>query len=122
MNAILIIFVLSAITPFSEGADALEGKWQVDLRASPEAAPYTKVLDIKMRNNGTFSGRFYGSKFKKGVVNESWPQLCLAFRTEDRNNAYFHTAQLRGDTLIGQTYCPNRQFTAPWTATRMDQK
>lgn len=99
----------------------LAGQWQVDLRPTPDAAPYFKALELKVKNGGQLSGRFYGSKFKKGIVNDAWPQLHFAFRTRDKNNTYFHTGYLDGDTLRGQTYCPERSFIAPWTATRLTE-
>lgn len=100
------------------GLSDLEGAWQVDLRPAPDADPYIQVLRLKIKNNGALGGSFYGSKFKKGVTNTNWPQLHFAFRTQDRNNTYFHTGYLEGDVLRGQTYCPERTFVAPWTAKR----
>lgn len=100
------------------GLSGLQGSWQVDLRPAPDADPYIQVLDLKVKNNGALAGSFYGSKFKKGVVNNNWPQVYFAFRTQDRNNTYFHTGYLEGEVLRGQTYCPERSFVAPWTARR----
>jgi len=105
----------------SESYDALEGQWQVDLRRSPDAAPYFKTLELKVKKGGQLAGRFYGSKFKKGIVNDAWPRLYFAFRTRDKNNTYFHTGYLDGEALRGQTYCPERSFIAPWTATRFTE-
>jgi hypothetical protein len=118
----LILFSLYGNTHSQTAApEVLEGRWQVDLRPTPEAASYFKVLEIKVKGNNQLSGRFYGSKFKKGVVNTDWPQLHFAFSTQDRNNTYFHTGYLDGDILRGQTYCPERSFIAPWTATRLNE-
>lgn len=128
MKLLFVLIVLSIYVPVfptdnvPNTPDLLDGEWKVDLRASPEADPYLQTLHIKVRNNGSLSGSLYGSKFKKGVINQAWPFLYLAFRTKDRNNTYFHTARLEGDTLVGQTYCPDRQFIAPWTATRINNK
>lgn len=106
----------------SEASDLLAGNWQVDLRPSPDAEPYYQELAIKVSKSGRLSGRFYGSKFKKGLLNDAWPQLYFAFQTRDKNNTYFHSGYLDGDRLHGQTYCPERSFIAPWTATRSNEK
>ena len=127
MTTFLSLLLLTVFGPADSPApliasyDGLSGRWQVDLRPAPDAAPYYKVLEIKASKSGQFSGRFYGSKFKKGIVNDAWPQLHFAFRTRDKNNTYFHTGYLDGETLRGQTYCPERSFTAPWTATRLTE-
>lgn len=100
----------------------LEGKWQVDLRPAPDAQPYWQTLVIKKPGDKNFSGSFYGSKFKKGLLNKQWADLHLAFETRDRNNTYYHVARFDGKMLRGQTYCPERQFIAPWTATKAQTK
>lgn len=100
----------------------LEGEWQVDLRPAPDAQPYWQTLVIKKPGDKTFSGSFYGSKFKKGLLNTEWSDVHLAFETRDRNNTYYHVARFDGEVLHGQTYCPERQFIAPWTATRTQTK
>lgn len=100
----------------------LEGAWQVDLRPAPDAQPYWQTLVIKKPGDNTFSGSFYGSKFKKGLLNTQWADLHLAFETRDRNNTYYHVACFDGKVLRGQTYCPQRKFIAPWTATKAQTK
>ncbi|WP_282775414.1 hypothetical protein [Phaeodactylibacter xiamenensis] len=100
----------------------LEGAWQVDLRPAPDAQPYWQTLVIKEPGDNTFSGSFYGSKFKKGLLNTQWADLHLAFETRDRNNTYYHVACFDGKVLRGQTYCPQRKFIAPWTATKAQTK
>jgi hypothetical protein len=100
----------------------LEGEWQVDLRPAPDAQPYWQTLVIKKPGDKTISGSFYGSKFKKGLLNTEWSDVHLAFETRDRNNTYYHVARFDGEVLHGQTYCPERQFIAPWTATRTQTK
>lgn len=123
----LLLFYSQAVQTINaqEAAPAsglLEGAWQVDLRPAPDAQPYWQTLVIKKPGDNTFSGSFYGSKFKKGLLNTQWADLHLAFETRDRNNTYYHVACFDGKVLRGQTYCPQRKFIAPWTATRTQTK
>lgn len=97
----------------------LQGEWQVDLRPAPDAPPYWQTLKIKANGGKTFSGQFYGSKFRKGLLNNQWAEVYLAFETRDRNHTYYHTARFDGKVIHGQTYCPERAFIAPWSAKRV---
>jgi len=98
--------------------ERLAGSWKVDLRPSPDAESYFQSLRIDPQDAKTFSGAFYGSNIKNGLINKAWEDITFAFITRDRNNTYYHTATLKDNELTGTTYCPQRDLVAPWTAIR----
>lgn len=101
------------------GTDAsLLGRWQVDLRPTPDAAPYLKTFEVKSVNGREFKGSFYDTAFEQGLINRDWGDLRIAFTTADGNTEYHHTATLRNGRLEGLTHAPGRGFLAVWTATR----
>ena len=73
---------------------------------------------VKMINENTFTGTFYGSEIKNALINKNWPKIYFAFSTADQNNEYYHSGFIENDKLFGITYCPKREFTAPWTGVR----
>ncbi|WP_191859756.1 hypothetical protein [Hanstruepera ponticola] len=105
-------------TNSSNQNDLLTGKWKVDLRPTPNSDEYYQPFLVKSINNNTFTGTFYGSDIKNALINENWSKLYFAFSTSDQSNDYYHSGYLENGKLYGITYCPNREFTAPWTATR----
>ncbi|WP_104735923.1 hypothetical protein [Hanstruepera ponticola] len=105
-------------TNSSNQNDLLTGKWKVDLRPAPNSDEYYQPFLVKSINNNTFTGTFYGSDIKNALINENWSKLYFAFSTSDQSNDYYHSGYLENGKLYGITYCPNREFTAPWTATR----
>ena len=106
------------ITNSSDQNNLLTGNWKVDLRPTPNSEGYYQPFLVKSINNNTFSGTFYGSEIKNALINENWSKLYFAFSTSDQSNDYYHSGYLENGKLYGITYCPNREFTAPWTATR----
>ncbi|MEM1116319.1 MAG: S41 family peptidase [Bacteroidota bacterium] len=98
--------------------DALLGVWTVDLRLTPDAAPYTQPFVVSRVSEGTFRGSFYQTEVENVVVNDDWGDLQIAFTTSDGSGTYHHSATLRGDRLEGRTHSVGRGFLSVWTATR----
>ena len=99
----------------AKSSDALIGQWTIDLRPTPDAEAYYQPFVVEMIDKNTFSGTFYGSSIENSLLNDSWDKLYFAFTTKDQNNAYYHSGYLLNGKLFGITYCPGRNFTAPWT-------
>lgn len=96
----------------------LQGEWVIDLRPTPQSEGYFQPFVIESIDGNTFKGTFYGSELEKTLLNDSWEKLYFAFTTRDSSNEYYHSGYLLNGTLFGITYCPNRNFTAPWTGER----
>ena len=99
----------------SESFNPLIGNWKIDLRPTPESDGYFQSFVVKTVIGKSFSGTFYGSEIKNALINNSWPKIYFAFSTSDQSNEYYHSGYIENDELFGITYCPNREFTAPWT-------
>ncbi|NND51376.1 MAG: hypothetical protein HKN54_03160 [Flavobacteriaceae bacterium] len=128
MKTSLIISILLVIIHFNVNAqdeitsdskiNALQGEWVIDLRPTPQSEGYFQPFVIESIDGNTFKGTFYGSELEKTLLNDSWEKLYFAFTTRDSSNEYYHSGYLLNGTLFGITYCPNRNFTAPWTGER----
>lgn len=128
MKTSLIISILLVIIHFNVNAqeeitsdskiNALQGEWVIDLRPTPQSEGYFQPFVIESIDGNTFKGTFYGSELEKTLLNDSWEKLYFAFTTRDSSNEYYHSGYLLNGTLYGITYCPNRNFTAPWTGER----
>ncbi len=120
--ALLLLIPISVIA--QNGADttkktnSLIGNWKIDLRPTPDAEGYFQIFEVKSIDSNTISGTFYGSEIKNALINKNWPKIYFAFSTSDQNNDYYHSGYIENDKLYGITYCPNREFTAPWTGTK----
>lgn len=99
-------------------AEALVGKWIVDLRPTPDAPAHLKELIIESVEDGELEGRFYDTDFVDGRLNGDWGALRFAFCTADASGAYHTQGVLRGDRLEGTTMSVGRDFLAVWTAHR----
>lgn len=104
----------SAMSP----SDTLVGEWTIDLRPTPEADGYYQMFVVTAVEGNTFSGTFYGSPVKNGLINRNWDKLYIAFTTSDDSNDYYHSGYLENGSLQGISYCPNRAFAAPWTGAK----
>ncbi len=115
-------FLVQAQEQTSQKNDSqiLDGIWVVDLRPSPDAAPYLKEFVVTVNNDRQFSGSFYDTPFTKGRMNTYWECTYFAFETKDQNNTYYHTGYILDDKMHGMTYCPNREFVIPWTGTKKE--
>lgn len=96
----------------------LIGEWQIDLRPTPDSEPYYQVFAVEQVSDRTLVGTFYGSPLKDGFINKNWPKLNFAFTTQDATHSYYHSGYLSDGKLYGTTYCPGREFIAPWTGVR----
>ena len=99
----------------------LLGAWTVDLRPTPDAAPYLKKLVITAVQGTRIEGHFYdGSPLQAGRINTSaGPLLHFAFFTDPGEGVY-QTAgrQVSAHRLEGMTLSTTRGFLLPWTALR----
>ncbi|MBC7727415.1 MAG: hypothetical protein H7242_07325 [Microbacteriaceae bacterium] len=135
MNALrrlaLLCFFVAALSPARAATldpaaakavtSSLVGSWTVDLRPTPDAAPYLKKLVITAVEGSRLEGHFYdGSPLQAGRVNTTaGPTPCFAFFTDPGEGAY-QTAvrQVSNDHLEGMTLATTRGFLLPWTAVR----
>lgn len=101
------------------GASVLVGTWKVDLRPTPDAAPYFQEFVVsKVNPNNTFEGMFYGAPVSQAHINATWGAVRIAFVTSDQSGAYHHSAVLQGRTLEGLTNATGRDFLAYWSAVK----
>ncbi|NNE03517.1 MAG: hypothetical protein HKN52_10160 [Eudoraea sp.] len=96
----------------------LVAAWTIDLRPTPSAPDYYQSFTVAEVSGNTFTGTFYGSAIENGYLNANWARLYFAFTTQDQNNAYYHSGYLENGQLYGISYCPGRNFTAPWFGTK----
>lgn len=102
----------------TESINPLIGKWEIDLRPTPESDGYYQSFEVEMLDENAFTGAFYGSDINNGLINMNWDKMYYAFSTSDQSNEYYHSGYIENDTLFGITYCPNRNFAAPWIGTK----
>lgn len=102
----------------TEKADELVGNWTIDLRPSPDAEGYYQTFNVASLERNTFQGSFYGSKVENAFFNKNWDRLYFAFTTKDQSNTYYHSGYLMDGELLGISYCPTREFTAPWSGSK----
>ena len=124
MKNILIISIFLLFVPLNSIAqandntktgDALIGEWTIDLRPTPESEEYFQSFVVQFIKENTFEGTFYGSQLENSLLNRNWEKLYFAFTTKDQSNEYYHSGYLQNGKLFGITYCPKREFAAPWT-------
>jgi hypothetical protein len=101
-----------------QGASALVGTWQVDLRPSPKAAPYFQEFVVTAVTGSSFEGTFYGAPVTQARVNSNWGAVRIAFVTQDGSGPYHHSAVLSGTRLEGLTNSTGRDFLAYWSAVK----
>ena len=116
--AALALAACGTIAPPAATADHLVGTWQIDLRPSPDAAPYVQPFVVTGVREGTFTGTFYGAPVSQARLNTRWGAVHLAFVTEDASGAHHHAAVLRDGRLEGTTNSTGRDFLACWSGTR----
>ena len=113
----LPLTIVAQVTIY-EKPNPIVGTWKIDLRPVPDAEAYFQPFAIESIEGNTFSGTFYGSEIENAILNKNWPKIYFAFSTSDANNEYYHSGYIANDTLRGMTYCPNREFAAPWTGVK----
>lgn len=95
-------------------SDDLKGTWKIDLRPTPTSEAYYQLFEVNSIEKNTFKGTFYGSSIKEGLINTQWKSTYFAFSTSDKSNTYYHSGYILDGKIYGISYCPNRNFTAPW--------
>jgi hypothetical protein len=89
-----------------QAGDSLLGSWNVDLRPSPDAAPYIKKLVITAVRDGRIVGHFYdGSSLQAGRINaRAAREQHFAFFTDPGEGVYQSSGRQMGiDRLEGMT-------------------
>jgi hypothetical protein len=126
-RVILSVFItalagaVQAQAPSTAAPTSLVGSWTVDLRPTPEAAPYLKKLVITAVAGGRLEGHFYdGSRIQAGRQTLSAGlETHFAFFTDPGEGAYQSAGrQVSQDRLAGMTLSTTRGFLALWEATR----
>ena len=95
-------------------ADSVLGTWIIDLRPTPESAPYLKEFKFTRIEGKKFDGEFYGYPFTGGFLNTDWDKVYFAFTTQDQSGTYYHSGFVEGNKVTGITLNENREFVLPW--------
>ena len=120
----LLIFSCLCACAFNESPQQsvapaiLLGKWQVDLRPTPDSEPYYKEFVVTSVNDDTFAGTFYDAKVSQARINTDWGKLRIAFVTADGSGAYNHSAVLESNRLEGLSNSTGRGFLSYWSAVK----
>ena len=117
-KTLLICLFLMASLSIQAQTEDLKGTWTIDLRPTPDSEGYFQPFVISNIEGNKLEGTFYGSPIENGLINTYWEKLYFAFSTKDQNHSYYHSGYLMEGKLYGVSYCPGREFTAPWTGTR----
>jgi hypothetical protein len=115
--AMVVVATLVAAPAAAQSADALSGRWTVDLSTQPDK-PYTKIMDLKLAADGTVTGSFYDSAIEAGRWKIDRGRTCVSFRTTDGVGPYHSAACARGGNVEGQTWAEHRNFLFNWNAIR----
>jgi len=100
----------------------LSGTWDVALYFSADAPPSATVLVLEPSQDGTLSGRFYGSPFGAARFAERNGVVAFTATTEDGSGPYLHSGRLTEAGVIeGQTLSVGRDFLMLWTAERREE-
>lgn len=95
----------------------LAGDWVVDLSVKPNE-PYTRPMQLELKDDGTVAGLFYQSPIDAGCWKIDRGRICASFRTHDERGPYHSTACVVGDGVQGQTWAEARNFLFNWNAVR----
>ena len=90
------------------------GTYIIDLRPTPESAPYLKEFKFTRVDGKKFDGEFYGYPFSGGFLNTDWDKVYFAFTTQDQSGTYYHSGYAEGNKVYGITLNENRGFVLPW--------
>lgn len=94
------------------------GSWRVDLRPTPDAAPYSQPLVLTTADDGSVTGTFYGSPIEGFTSRAARGTRHIAFFTRDDSSTYHTSARFVGSRLVGRTHSVERDFLSVWTAQR----
>ena len=97
-------------------SNPLAGEWTVDLSTDP-AKPYTKLMRLDLRADGTVTGSFYDNEIQAGRWKTDRERTCASFRTTDGVGPYHTSVCSRGSGAEGQTWAEHRNFLFNWNAT-----
>lgn len=121
MRNLLVLFVfigcfcsISASGQSRPVADSVIGTFIIDLRPTPESAPYLKEFKFSRVEGKKFDGEFYGYPFSGGFLNTDWEKVYFAFTTQDQSGTYFHSGYVEGNKVFGITLNEGRGFVLPW--------
>jgi hypothetical protein len=98
------------------------GKWQIDLRPTPESPAYLKDFKFTSIDSNRFDGEFYGYPFSGGWLNTNWDKIYFAFTTADQSSTYFHSGHIIGNKVFGIMLNEQRGFVLPWRGFRKKTK
>lgn len=110
----ICLFSLQAKSQTKPVADSVLGTWIIDLRPTPESAPYLKEFKFTRIDGKKFDGEFYGYPFSGGFLNTDWDKVYFAFTTQDQSGTYYHSGFVEGNKVTGITLNENREFVLPW--------
>lgn len=110
----ICLFSLQAKSQTKPVADSVLGTWIIDLRPTPESAPYLKEFKFTRIEGKKFDGEFYGYPFTGGFLNTDWDKVYFAFTTQDQSGTYYHSGFVEGNKVTGITLNENREFVLPW--------
>ena len=96
----------------------LLGTWEIDLRPTPDAAPYLKEFVVTELVQGSMKGRFYDTSFTNGRINTDWGKVYFGFTTQDGSGSYYTSGYVSEGKLYGVTYSEGRGFVLPWFSVR----
>ena len=118
--AFLLALAAWQSAPGPDASDLL-GTWEVDLRPTPDAEPYTQEFVVTSVEGDSLEGTFYGAPIESGRVNTAWGRVEFAFVTADGSGPYNHAGRLDGGRIEGSTYSIGRGFLLPWRASRVSE-
>lgn len=118
MKTLALLPLLLAAAASAQTPADLVGTWQVDLRPTPDAAPYFQPFVVTAADADGIEGTFYGSPVDRAEVNVRWDGLHFAFETSDGSARYVTVGRLTEGGLEGVTYAPDRGLLQPWRAER----
>lgn len=120
MKPLAILPLLLAAAASAQTPADLVGTWQVDLRPTPDAAPYLQPFVVTASDGDRLEGTFYGSPVERAEVNARWGGVWFAFETTDGSARYVTVGRLTEGGLEGTTYAPARGLLQPWRAERAE--
>ena len=117
---LVTVFITGCLFSFSASgqtkpvADSVIGTYIIDLRPTPESAPYLKDFKFTRVEGKKFDGEFYGYPFTGGFLNTDWGKVYFAFTTQDQSGTYYHSGYVEGNKVYGITLNEGRGFVLPW--------
>lgn len=114
LSLVICLFSIKANSQTKPVADSVLGTWIIDLRPTPESAPYLKEFKFTRVEGKKFDGEFYGYPFTGGFLNTDWDNIYFAFTTQDQSGTYYHSGYVECNKVYGITLNESRGFVLPW--------